>query len=271
MTTQNIQIHASTLPSYSDCPRRAAAKSFGRLVMDAGFEFQKSPAGIGAAIGTAVHKAADHILQQKIKTDTLGNIREAVEIGIDRFKKEISDGVVWDSTTENQNSAEKQIDRLSNSFYSEVAPIVKPKNTEINYRAVISEGFELTGRIDLEENNESIHDWKTGAVLRPYHGQMGGYSLLKKSVALIPENLIIHYLPRVSIKKNYPGAQHIQYDRAMCERAAWSILQIIIRDIKNFQRTQNPWSFAANPMSVLCSEKFCPAYKTQFCEMGGCK
>jgi hypothetical protein len=270
MTTQTIQIHASTIPSYADCPRRSAAKAFGRLATDAGFEFKKSPAGIGAAVGTAVHSAADYIMQEKIKTDVLGNLKNAVEIGIEGFKKEISDGVVWDTSTENQNAAEKQIDRLSNSFYAEIAPIIKPKNTEINYRAAIAEGFELTGRIDLEDCDESVHDWKTGAVLHSYHGQMGCYSLLKKSVALIPKELIIHYLPRVSIKKNYPGAQHIPYDRALCERAAWATLQIIMRDIKNFRRTQNPWSFAANPMSMLCSEKFCPAYKTQFCEMGGC-
>jgi hypothetical protein len=270
MTTQTIEIHASTLPSYADCPRRSAAKAFGRLVTDAGYEFRKSPAGIGAAVGTAVHAAADHIMQEKIKTDVLGDIVNAIEIGVEGFKKEISDGVVWDTTTENQNSAEKQIIRLLGSFYSEVAPLIKPKSTEINYRAAIADGFELTGRIDLEDLDESVHDWKTGSILKPYHGQMGTYSLLKKSVSLIPKELVIHYLPRVSIKKNYPGAQRIPYDRALCERAAWSILQIIIRDIKNFQRTQNPWSFAANPMSMLCSEKFCPAYKTQFCEMGGC-
>jgi hypothetical protein len=27
----------------------------------------------------------------------------------------------------------------------------------------------------------------------------------------------------------------------------------------------DPWAFAANPSSMLCSAKFCPAYGSDFC------
>jgi hypothetical protein len=44
-------------------------------------------------------------------------------------------------------------------------------------------------------------------------------------------------------------------------------IKYVIRDIENFQKIKKPSVFMANPMSMRCGAKYCPAYNTDWCEI----
>jgi len=271
MENLTVNIRSSMLPSYSDCPRRAAAKAFSHLITPAGFQLRQLPPSIGASIGTGCHKGSIKLVDDIINNGIPGDLNDAIDMSIIDFRERISEGAVWDSITVNQNEAEHQIRILVGSFLREVAPKLKPTHTERPHRANIDTGFQLTGHTDIESTDNSIDDLKYGARMRPYFQQLGGYSLLKKTVDKTqPPVLRLYHLPRVSLKKSYPGASVHEYDVAECEQSAWWTLKHIISHVKKFQATGEPWCFPANPMSMMCSDKYCPAWGTEFCKMG-CK
>jgi hypothetical protein len=55
---------------------------------------------------------------------------------------------------------------------------------------------------------------------------------------------------------------------AQCENVAMSLIRKLERDYKEFLETGDPNTFLANPASMLCSEKYCPAWGTGFCQFG---
>lgn len=266
---QLIKIRVSTLPSYSDCPRRAAARSWRSIIESSGFSLRSLPNSIGAAIGTGIHDGAAYIMECK-RDETEYTVSNAEELSIVSLRKNISDGIVWDKTTGNTNTAEKQIIRIIGLFAVSHAPNIKPQLVEESRSAAIADGFELSGHPDVETATADIRDWKQGTVKRPYHSQLGGYSLLRRSQGgTRPSALAKDFFKRVPLDKPQPPVETTLYDVDSAERAAWAIVGHIMRDIKNFIKSGDPWCFACNPMSMLCSDKFCCAWGTSFCELGG--
>lgn len=264
---QTITIRVSTLPGYTDCPRRAAAKSWRHIIEGAGFTLRRLPNTIGAAIGTGVHVGAAHILTEK-RDQRTANISDAHELSVAELRKQTIEGALWDTVTTSMNTAEKQTIRLTSLFNEQIAPKVNPELIENRRKAVIAPGWELSGQSDTETTNQIIRDWKTGAVIRPYQSQFGGYSLLRRSQGgTKPALLIMDHLKRVAIDRAQPPVVSIEYDIATCERAAWAIIGHIKRDITAFLKSGDPWCFACNPMSMMCSNKYCPAHGTTFCEL----
>jgi hypothetical protein len=183
-----------------------------------------------------------------------------------RLKEGVAEGVVWDTTTGNGNDAERQVRTLSKSFVTEVAPNIAPQAIERRRRAQFLENVIISGQSDAEET-DAINDWKCGKMLGNYHGQLGAYSLLRRGEGAGVTRLSLWHLPRVPVKKPYPGAYRHNVDVDIAERAAWATIQHIIRDVRQFLATRDPWSFAANPSSVICGDKYCRAYGTPWCEL----
>jgi hypothetical protein len=60
-----MNIRASMLPSYPDCPRRAAAKQFKKDIQAAGYELRQTAPSAGSSAGTSVHKGSEVMLRAK--------------------------------------------------------------------------------------------------------------------------------------------------------------------------------------------------------------
>lgn len=238
-----------------------------RLIRDAGYEIHSEKSNIAGIVGTGLHATAFLVMSEKIKGFKV-NLNDATDVGVASVKKGIieSDIIVWDNTTPNPNHAEQQVVQLSKSFFYDVAPKIEPEDVEVYRKATIADDYELSGHCDIETVGDEILDWKTS--LRTYHAQYGAYSLLRrsndKSKATKCGTL---YLPRTALKKVYPGAQRLEYPVDACEREAHTRIKYIIRDIENFRRIQNPAAFPCNPMSMMCGEKYCPAFGTPWCEI----
>jgi len=263
-----LKIRASSLPSWPDCPRRGATRLLKHEITEAGYTLRTTPNGIGAIVGTSAHEASNYVMTSK-KTGLIYNLPDAENIAIEKYREQLSGDMTWDETTPNSLHGEKQIAILVKSFIIEVAPTIdQPENIECLRTATIMPEIINSGTSDTETAARHIYDWKYGSKKAFYHGQLGDYSLLQKTHSGQETTAItMCHMPRVPIKKTYPGATIYRYDVGVCERIAASTIHAIIRDVTQWRETLKPETFISNPMSMLCSPKYCAAHGTEFCEI----
>lgn len=269
-------IRASMLPGYADCPRRAAAKQFRREVLDSVPALRETSPSIGAAVGTSAHLVAARHMQARIDGREYSH-KQAVEEAVEGLREEIAPGCVWDDTTPSLDAAIFQLDRITRAYVFGLARDVRPLAVELELKADAGDGFWLTGHVDLvaewpapETLAAWIRDLKTGGVNRPYQAQLGAYSLLYRSSAgALPVQAVgVDWIKRTPRTRPQDAGVHHAYKVSPCERAGWAMIERIKADLQDFRRTGNPWCFLANPMSMMCSDKYCPAHSTPFCDMG---
>lgn len=266
MTDDSILVRASSLTTWPDCERRFASKVMPDLVEAAGFTLRRVPNQIGAKVGTATHSGAAHMLRAKIATGELGKRDDAVQAGIESLRDEVASGTSWDDATPTMNDAEKQTARMVSVYHTVIAPQIKPVAVELELTARFSDTLRLTGHMDVAEDEE-IRDTKTGVIQRPNHPQYGAYSLLRRSVGKTVNRFTEDYVPRNSIKQPQKEPRMTVYPVASCEQSARAILNRVDVAVAAFKKSGNPWEFLPNPSSMLCADKFCPAFNTGWCRV----
>ncbi len=266
MTHDPIIVRASSLTSYADCQRMWAARTMPALVEAAGFTLRTVPHNIGAKVGTAVHSGAAHMLKEKIRTGETGSRQAAVDAGIESLRDEVQEGANWDETTPTMNTAERQTERMVSIYHMLVAPQIKPIAVELEMTARFSPTLKITGHLDVGEEDQ-IDDTKTGVMQRPNHPQYGAYSLLRRSAGHKVSRFFEDYIPRTSIKTAQREPTRTEYPVASCEQSARAILKSIDQAVGAFVADGNAWSFIPNPASMLCADRFCPAFNSDFCRV----
>lgn len=250
-----------------DCSRRAAAKSLTDEITDAGYELRKLSPSAGGALGTASHAASEFMMQRKMDTGALAPVQEAIEHAVAKFGEEIADGVVWDDATPNRNAALIQMEKQVKAY----VPVMEgftPVALELSLKADVGDDFVLSGHLDILAEPGDIRDEKYGALNRPYQSQLGAYSLLARSNGFPVTGLKIDWIQRVGKTKVQPPCQTFDYDVGEAEQAAHGIIARVKQDTMQFRQDPDGlWrAWPANPMSLMCSEKYCPAHGTNFCD-----
>lgn len=261
------EIRASSLPSYMDCSRRAAAKAWQAEISEAGYDLNRLPPSAGGALGTASHAAAEYMMQWKIDTGELAPVDEAIAYAVEKFGMEIADGVVWDDATPNKNTALIQMEKQIRA-YVPVMETFTPLALELSLKADVGDGFTLSGHVDIITTDGTIRDEKYGALNRPYQAQLGAYSLLGRSNGYDVRGIVIDWIQRVGKTKPQPPCQSYTYDSVESEEAAHGIILRVKQDLTAFREDPDGlWRcWPANPMSLMCSDKYCPAHGTNFCD-----
>jgi hypothetical protein len=279
MTGLATVIRCSALTAYPDCNRRGAARLFWREISAAGFRLRSTPRGIGAAIGSAVHKAAEVVLKEKAETGSLPPSTVAADCAAETLLEGLREGeTVFDRTTANRVEGEVTVVGMARAYHRLVAPAVEPILVEERLEAEIAPGLILSGRPDLVAREpHKIRDLKTSTRDGGSHApQIGGYSLLARSHGLDIEEAAVDSIKRVAIGKPQPDPTSKAVAVAQAETAASNILKHIAADLETFRHGDaerhilpgDPWAFQANPASILCSPKYCPAFNTEFCREG---
>ena len=193
----------------------------------------------------------------------------AIACGIESLGTEIESGAVWDATSPNLNTAQRQVARLARSYIDHVAPKITPISVEERLVARIGTTADevlLSGQPDV--TTDGVRDTKTGTVRRYNAAQLGAYSLLLRSHGNQVNHLIEDYIKRVPLKADQPFPVEITYDQSLSENLAGVIMNRIMADYAAFMESGNPEVILANPMSMLCSDKYCDASGTTFCPHG---
>lgn len=268
-------IRASSLPSYSDCPRRWAARTIVKELNSASYEVRTSqPISIGASIGSGFHGGAAFMLLEKMSTGELGNADDADAFAINEFEERAKEGVLYDNATANIGEGQQQIKRMLKVYRATVLPEMNPIAVERRLEANIGDDFQLSGQSDLQTLTPGeIGDHKTGTFHRTHYAQIGSYSLLARTAH--PEfpvkSLRVNFVPRVSLKKEQPLPVVEYYDQVTAENAAQATIDHIKISVREYRRRVNvgdappEHAFLANPNSMLCNPKWCPAHGTDFC------
>ncbi|MBF0131053.1 MAG: hypothetical protein HQL75_00490 [Magnetococcales bacterium] len=270
----NLRIRASMLPGWNDCQRRSAAKQYRRQIEAQGFDLRSNKPTIGAAVGTSVHEAFAIAFTAKKDFCEIPKNSQLVEAAVEKLKKEAATGMEWDDTTPNLGVASTQISRMVSMCVDSILPVYTPYRVE--YEAIVSagDGFEFSGKLDLLTLDGILIDLKTGAVVRPYQAQLGGYSLLQKhekketGEAFSVREIQTIFVKRSPKYKAQDSPVVSEYNLQTCEMAAWHSIESIKSCMTSFLKSPDPWTFAANPMSMMCRPQFCPAHGTNFCKMG---
>ncbi len=261
--TEPFKIRCSMLPGWVDCARRAAAKQYRGLVEEHGFKLMKLPPAVGASVGTAVHAAVAALLTAK-RDGLAPDMPAALEIAVTEFTEEIRAGCEWDDTTPNTQVAKRQIESLTRA-YLPILETVEPILIEKQFKVKLPGDWVLTGKIDLYAEGNHLDDLKTGALPRPYIQQAGGYVLLLESHDRPVESAGTTFVQRVRPNKPQPAPVCHAFPLESARRSAWAAIQEIQHDVGAFAATGDPWSIRANPMSMMCTPKYCPAWGTDFC------
>ncbi len=269
----DIVARPSSLPGWSDCARRTAARLFRPMIEAAGFELRSLEHHVGASVGTGVHKAAAVSLQAKLDTGELGSEDDAVAAGIAEFNEQSVQGIIWDDTTHTKNVGQQQVARMAKTYRTKVAPKINPVAVEERLKARVSERMIISGTKDvLAREPDAIRDLKTGKIQRANAAQYGAYSLLQRSHGTAPvKRLVEDFIRRSSLKTPQPEPTALEYDVGAAEQEAREILRDIERSLAEFERRlavgdlPPEGSFMANPTSMLCSDRYCPAWGTNFC------
>jgi hypothetical protein len=278
MTGEITVVRASSLSSWADCNRRGAARLFHKEIEAAGFKLRSPARGVGAAIGTAVHRAAEISLGEKAKTGELPPASVATDCASQTLTEQLAEGVAFDNTTQNRTDASRQTVGMTRAYHRVVAPEVEPIIVEERLEAEVSPGLILSGKPDIiAREPKGLRDLKTGARHPGSNApQIGGYSLLARSHNLDIETASIDFIRRVGLKTAQPDPISKPVPIAAAETAAINIIRHIEADLRTFRHGDpvrrilpgDPWSFQANPASILCSPKWCSAFNTAFCREG---
>lgn len=267
-------VRASALSGYADCPRRAAARLFRRDIETAGYTLRETPHGIGATIGTAVHAGAALTLREKAATGSLAPISAVEDCAIETYQTGAAEGVLFDHETPGGRDAERQVRRMVRAYQDVVAPQIEPLMVEERLEAVTPFGLVLTGQSDvLARETGRLRDLKTGKKRGHHKPQLGAYSLLARSNGHDARECCEDFVQRVGANKPQPDPLTFPHDIAAAETAAVNVLRHIADDLRVFRDGDapngvlpgDPWAFSANPASMLCSSKFCPAFGTDWC------
>lgn len=270
----DIFIRASSLSGHPDCGRRSAARVFSPIVRAMGYVLREMPSSIGASVGTGVHAGAALTLQHKAEHGTLGPADAAIDCAVDTLRAEISDGIIYDRETPEMNTAERQVIRMTECYRAQVAPQIQPLRIEEQLEAEVRPGLVLTGRADaIAREPGTIRDLKTGKRMGNHNPQIGAYSMLARSTGIDINSAAIDHVQRTSIKKPQPDAVTLRLRVADAEIAAVRIINQMASELDAFMNGRpeqgllpgDPWAFTANPQSMLCSAKWCPAHGTSFC------
>lgn len=270
MTTTVIR--ASYLSEYPDCPRRVAAKVFTADIQEAGFHLRETIQGVAAAIGTAVHRGAAAILQEKAKLGLMPHPVIGQDEARDELRRLAADGIAYDEMSPRLNDAEKAALRMVICYRDELAPWIDPIAIEQRLEAEVEPGLVLSGQSDvIAREPNAVRDLKTGKNVLPgnHRPQIGSYSLLARAHDIDIKSAAIDYIRRVSPRIDQPPPVTERQNVDEIETAATQILARMAADIDQFRNVGpaqgDPWSFIANPNSRLCSPDFCRAWGTDFC------
>jgi hypothetical protein len=170
-----------------------------------------------------------------------------------------------DDVTGTQDKASGQLRRMNAVYVAvrmpEIVPIAVEQPVEMYHEAT---GFLVSGRPDAVEAT-SIVDTKSGRMRRHNGSQYGVYSRQWRSKGHPIATIVEDYTKRAPLSGVQPIPEKIVYDVARSEQQADTILRRIHRDIEDFKFRGEPDAFMANPRSILCSERFCPAFNTAWC------
>lgn len=258
-----VQIRASALSDFFDCPARAEAKHLLGMRM---------PSSGKALLGTAIHKSTA-VYDRSVLEGSGITVEDAASAAVDAIHRPEEEARLDDD--ENPQEMETIAVSLHRLYCRNIAPKQTYAAVEVECeRLEITDlGIALTGttdRVRKTEEGYGIADLKSGGAAVRADGhvetkghayQLGVYELLAERASGIPITEPAQIIglqtgktekgQRVALSGPVTGAR----DVLIGEHDSPGVLEMVARMIKS-------GIFPGNPRSMLCHEKYCPIYST---------
>jgi len=282
----DLVIRPSGLTSWNDCARRGFASMaldrmtgapLAELMRLGSFDLKPRDNGVGAAVGSGVHAGAAYTLNTKMETGEIGNDNEAEDRAVEEFQTRTEEeGVIWDQTTRDRDTAKRQISRMTRTYRRKLAPELEPVIVERRLQAVVDDtpGQKciVSGQPDtVAQMGEELHDLKTGVQQRANGAQYGCYGMVARAHGYPVDVFIEDFIKRVNPKNDQPDPTAMKLLTHVCEQLALDTINDIRRSIAEFEsrlahgNAPPEGAFRANPLSMMCSDRYCAAHSTPFC------
>ncbi len=257
-----VRIRASSLSDLFDCPARWEAKHLLKM---------RLPTSSAAQIGTAIHAGAAAYDESRIFGSGL-SVDDTAGAVVDCIWKPDSE-VDWQETS--QSEAEKIAIPLHRMYCQKISPTQDYLAVEsaCDDLTISDLGITLTGTVDRVRKTEDglgISDLKTGKTavdkdgivnIKGHAMQLGVYEILAAHALKMPIEAPAQIIG-LQVAKTDKG-RRVGIGEIGCAKEALldgdngepGLLRLASKIIHG-------GSFYGNPRSSLCSEKFCPAYKT---------
>lgn len=259
-----IEIRASSISTYADCPRRAMA--------DALYSREGARLGLRDMIGVNISALMGTIIHKLMSGEDEGNglakewLEEELKQGGNKYG-----GIRYDRTTVCKEQAATQLRQMARRVRGRVEEWNEGSTIEMDLSENMKLGgkeFILGGRLDRIGADDCIHDLKTGARWRgamSHAAQLGAYAVLAEQGGLVErvKECVIHFVPRTEDGEMATG----RMGRDECAGMAKSGLKAALRAWDDYNENGNPDDIEANPRSPLCSELYCRAHGTEFCKI----
>ncbi|MBD5641847.1 MAG: PD-(D/E)XK nuclease family protein [Desulfovibrio sp.] len=256
-----VYLRASSIADFFDCPARWQSKHLLKM---------RLPTSGAALLGTAVHAGTALFDQSKLDGNPLTS-DEAAGAVVDTLQKPEFE-VDWEDS--NPNEAEKLALPLHKLYCEKVAPKQNYTAVEATCEALelTDISLTLTGTVDRVRKTEEglgIADIKTGKTAvgadgkvrtQAHAAQIGAYEILAQAVTG----------KEISAPAQIIGLQVAKTDKG--RRAGTGEIanarDILLDDgeqpglLRIASRIIHSGDFYGNPRSPLCSEKYCPAFKS---------
>lgn len=256
-----VNVRASALSDFLDCPARAEARHLLHL---------RTPSSGAATLGTALHKSTALFDQSALDSQGL-TIDETAGAAVDAIHHPQED-VVWDDD-ESAKETEGIAIALHKLYCTKIAPTQEYAAVEVlcERLEITDIGLSLTGttdRVRKVADGYGIGDVKSGKTAVKADGtvstkghayQLGVYELLAEHASGIPITAPAKVYglqvaktdkgQRVAVSGDVTGAR----DVLVGDSDSPGVLEVVARMIHS-------GSFPGNPRSMLCGEKYCPIY-----------
>lgn len=280
MSNNSFDLRASSLAGWSNCNLMSLCEQHPQLVEEqTGYALRKKQPHIATAMGSALHDAVRFALTNKTLDGAFDRARK-------KLHDEIKEEFIEDEVTKDITVAETQMQRMLEAWfphsltydiaYTELN-LGKPEkegdpDMRVDLGATVATGsqqaitFLGSGHVDAITITPKLIDHKFGRNKPKGIVQYGFYSLLLKSkLGIHLKGIEEHWTPRRTINKPQPPTVITEYDVATAENLAWHVKEDVKRVITRFVDDGNPHAVPQNPSSMLCGEKWCPAWGTPIC------
>lgn len=254
-----INIRASSIASIIDCPLRGLSITLGMV--------KPLPSTAPAAIGSACHAstaAHDHACAEGLNPKPYDTVDVLVEM-IRNPDEEVNWGML------SIEEAERRALGVHTRYCTDIAPRMQYTEIELGLAPMVIdvEGveIELTGtldrvRCDVEPVDIGIADLKTGARAcsqspGKHKGQLAVYEILYEHTTG-RECLLDPAIIQLQTSSEY----EVDVKTVQNARAALVGDGLQIGFLQHIARMLKSGDFIGNPSSWLCSERYCPLYKS---------
>ena len=261
-----LEVHASSLDSYSDCALRGFASLMKEHMRSAGYEIRDTQRYITPEVGTAIHAGIAHIHgvpTPRIQLDAL----PAKEVAKEELLRilDADPNIRFTEKMPDLAYIEEHMGKWIDAYIEQVLGDRPAKLIEYGMEGELSDGITYKTTLDLYTESDILADLKTGQNKMPAYNQVGFYLILLERAGYSPNRIILDYI--LPDKKDGGRYKHspVEYDVNDCREIVKRTLSGLIDDFLKYRETESIAHVKINPRSAACNPYLCPLYGTTTC------